>query len=357
MPYFHKRYHPPGTAPGTLTRHKMARPVPPRISVMEFGEGGVEELHDVTAEQCKAYLSSETLTWIHVNGHTGPEVLRQLGAMFGLHPLALEDVSNMGQRPKVESYDSQIFLISSLPLLHRDRIDEEQVSIFTGKDYVVSFCSAAEDPFEPVRQRLRNRNGRAHTLTSDYLLYSLLDLTIDQGFPVLERFGELIEGLETELLESPDKSTLNRLHELKRELLLLRRTLWPQRELLNHLMRGDQPLIHAEIQPYLRDCYDHTIQIMDLLEAYRDMTASMLDVYLSSVSNRLNETMRVLTLIATLFIPPTFVAGVYGMNFENPNSPWAMPELGWYYGYPFAWAIMLVMVIGMLIYFRRKKWF
>lgn len=356
MPYFHKRYHLPGTPPGTLTRHVVPKPVPPHISLIEYGADRVEELHDVTPEQCKSYLSSTTLTWIHVSGHTEPEVLHQLGGIFGLHPLAMEDVLNTGQRPKVETYDSQLFVIASLPLFRNDRIEVEQVSLFAGKNYVVSFYAGPDDPFEPVRQRLRNRAGPFLMRTSDYLLYALLDVVIDQGFPVLERFGEIIEALETDLLESPDKDTLNNLHEIKRELLLLRRMLWPQREILSHLMHDVSSLIHSETQPYLRDCYDHTIQIMDLLETYRDMTASMLDVYLSSISNRLNETMRILTVIATLFIPPTFIAGVYGMNFHNPDSPWSMPELGWYYGYPFAWAIMLAMIVGMLAYFRRKKW-
>lgn len=356
MPYFHKRYHLPGTPPGTLTRHEVAIPVKPRISLIEYGEDHVEELHDASPEQCKAYLSSTTLTWIHVSGHTEPEVLRQLGGIFGLHPLAMEDVMNTGQRPKVETYDSQLFVVASLPLFRNDRIEVGQVSLFAGENFLVSFYAGPDDPFEPVRQRLRNRAGPFLSRTSDYLLYALLDVVIDQGFPVLERFGEIIEALETDLLKSPDKHTLNKLYEVKRELLLLRRMLWPQREILSHLMRDESPLIHSETKLYLRDCYDHTIQIMDLLETYRDVTSSMLDVYLSGVSNRLNETMRILTVIATLFIPPTFIAGVYGMNFENPDSPWSMPELGWYYGYPFAWAIMLAMIVGMLAYFRRKRW-
>lgn len=356
MAYFHKRYHPPGTPPGTLARHAIARPVPPHVRLIEYRDGHVEELHDLPAKQYKSHLSSATLTWIHVSGHVAPETMQQLGTAFDLHPLAMEDVLNAGQRPKVESYDGQLFVIVSLPMIRGAKIEVEQVSLFAGANYVVSFCSAAEDPFDPVRQRLRSRAGHPGAGMADDLLYALLDVVIDQGFPVLERFGEQVEDLEMELLQSPGPETLRKLHEIKRELLLLRRMLWPQREILNQLMRSDYALIRDETKVYLRDCYDHTIQIMELLETYRDMTANMLDVYLSSLSNRLNETMRVLTMIATLFIPPTFIAGVYGMNFANPDSPWAMPELRWYYGYPLAWSVMLAMVIGMLIYFRRKKW-
>jgi len=226
----------------------------------------------------------------------------------------------------------------------------EQVSLFFGNNYVISFYNGEKDPFDPVRNRLRS-GGRLRSRGADYLLYTLLDVVIDQGFPVLEALGEWIEDLEDELLGAPSKQTLAQIHELKRDMLLLRRTLWPQREVINQLLREDQSLIEEATRPYLRDCYDHTIQIMDLFETYRDMAAGMMDVYLSSTSYRLNEVMRVLTVIATIFIPPTFLVGVYGMNFAD------MPELHWRYGYLGSWLVIIAMIGGMLLYFKRKKWF
>jgi len=285
--------------------------------------------------------------------------MRQLGKLFGLHPLALEDVINSGQRPKMDSYEEQLFVVMTHPLISADRTDVKlaQLSLFVGHNYVISFHPGADDPFEPVRQRLRNLVGRIRGRGADYLLYALLDMVIDEGYPVLEWLGEDIEKLEEELLDAPTNSGLHRLHHLKRTMLILRRMLWPQREVLNSLVRDESEFILDENKPYYRDCYDHTIQIMDLIETYRDMVTGLLDVYLSSVSYRLNEVMRVLTIIATIFIPLTFIVGVYGMNFANDQSPWAMPELHWYFGYPLVWLVMIGIVAGMMIYFKRKKWF
>ncbi len=351
-----KRYNPPGTPPGSLLAHDTVQHEALRISLIEYDDSYFEEREHISVDECRAYLATPTLTWIHVQGTAQPEVLRNLGEQFNLHKLALEDVLNTGQRPKAESYDGQLFVVLSLPSLDDGHIVTSQVSLFIGPDYLVSFHVGSNDPFEPVRKRLRNHTGRLRGLGTDALLHTLIDLVIDQGFPVLEDFGERIEELEEELLQNPGKHTLAVIHQLKRDLLLLRRMLWPQREVINTLLRDGHVLIHEETRLYLRDCYDHAIQIMDLMESYRDMTASMLDVYLSSASNRLNEVMRVLTVIATLFIPPTFIVGVYGMNFDR-SSPWNMPELGWRYGYAFSWVIMLAMIIGLLIFFKRKKWF
>ena len=207
-----------------------------------------------------------------------------------------------------------------------------------------------------MRARLGRSGGLFRTRGVDYLLYALIDLIIDEGLPLLERVGEEVEMLEEQLIGRPQRERLVRVHQIKRELLLLRRTLWPQREVVSSLLREDLRLITPETRLYFRDCYDHTIQILDLIETYRDMTASLLDMYLSSVSNHLNEIMRVLTVISTLFMPLTFIAGVYGMNFHNPASPWAMPELRWYYGYPLVLALMIATAIGMLIFFKRRKW-
>jgi len=351
MAYFTKRYHPPGTAPGTLTAHEAPPAQPLKLRLMEYDASALNEWEDISPVACKAHLESETITWIHAYGCTTPELLRELGEIFGLHPLALEDVLNTGQRPKLENYEHQLFAVMSLPLWRGEELSAEQVSLFFGKKYVISFYNGDSDPFEPVRKRLRGSDARFRGRGADYLFYSLLDVIIDQGFPVLEDLGEWIEDLEDELLGTPSKQTLSQIHELKRDLLLLRRMLWPQREVINQLLREDQALIQEATRPYLRDCYDHTVQIMDLFETYRDMAAGMMDVYLSSTSNRLNDIMRVLTVITTLFIPPTFLVGVYGMNFGD------MPELHWRYGYPLAWLIIVAMAAGMLMYFKRKKWF
>ena len=351
-----KRYNTPGTAPGTLLPLDSAPHQALRISLIEYDDTSFEELPEISVAACRAYLATPTITWIHVQGMAEPEMLRDLGEQVSLHKLALEDVLHTGQRPKAENYDNQLFVVLSLPTVRDDHILTEQVSLFVGADYLVSFHAGATDPFDPVRKRLRNHTGRLRSLGTDALMHSLMDVVIDQGFPVLEDFGERIEALEEELLQNPGKHTLSAIHQLKRDLLLLRRMLWPQREVINNLLRDGHHLIHEETRLYLRDCYDHAIQIMDLMETYRDMSAGMLDVYLSSTSNRLNEVMRVLTVIATLFIPPTFIVGLYGMNFDRSN-PWNMPELGWRYGYAFTWLIILAMIGGLLIFFKRKKWF
>lgn len=355
MGYLVKRYHPPGTPPGTLPE-RAAPPAPLSVRLIDFTETDFVEKALRSAADARQYLERSTHTWVHVQGDAEPETLRELGATFGLHPLALEDVINAGQRPKTERYDAHLFVVLAEPVVAAGRIAMQQVSLFLGKDFVISFHPGAVDPFEPVRQRLRQPGGRMRSRGADYLLYALTDLVIDQAFPVLEAFGDALEDLEDDLLEAPDKATLRRLHDTKRDLLLLRRMLWPQREAVNGLGR-EEHLVNEETRLYLRDCYDHAVHVMDLVESFRDVTAGLMDVYLSAASNRMNEVMRVLTVIATIFIPLTFIAGVYGMNFHNPDSPWAMPELTWYWGYPFAWVLMLGVTLGMVAYFRKKGWF
>lgn len=357
MTYFDKRYHPPGTPPGTLTPTAEAEETALRLHLVDYTKDDLYEQDDILADDCRPFLDRPTITWIHAQGAVDPQTLNRLGSLFGLHALALEDVLNTGQRPKVDAYDDQLFIVMRHPEFADGLLVSQQISIFLGRDFVISFCSGTRDPFGSVRHRLRARSGRMRSAQADYLVYALLDLVIDQGFPVLEGFGETLEKLEEELLEVPSSAAQRSIHQTKRELLLLRRTMWPQREALNVIARGDSPLIREETKLYLRDCYDHTVQILDLLETYREMATGMQDLYLSSVSNRLNEAMRVLTVIATMFIPLTFIAGIYGMNFENPDSPWAMPELGWYYGYPALWLVMIMVALALLLYFKRKRWF
>ncbi|TPW09948.1 MAG: magnesium transporter, partial [Halothiobacillaceae bacterium] len=294
-------------------------------------------------------------TWVDIQGAPSTDFLHLLGEQFGLHPLALEDVANSGQRPKVESYNDHLFVVLGLPFYEDQQARMSQISLFLGKNFVISLHEERHDPYEVVRKRLRQHNGKMRSREADYLFYTLVDAIIDRGFPLLDWIGGELEELEEELLSKPNKKTLRRLHELKRDLLVLRRTLWPQRETMNSLYRDEETPIHDGIKIYFRDCYDHTIQIMDLLETYRDMTTNMLDLYLNSVSNRLNETIKVLTVVTTIFMPLTFIVGIYGMNFgNNSQSPWAMPELRWDYGYPMVWVVMLVVTGGLLYFFKRK---
>jgi magnesium transporter len=238
-----------------------------------------------------------------------------------------------------------------------DVVAVHQLSLFLGDRFLISFCESDFLPFEPIVSRLRVPGGRMRSQGADYLTYSLLDFVIDGAFPLLEAFGFQLEDLEEEILESADRDTLAQIHAIRRELILLRRNLWPQRDVINQLLREEGGLIHRDTNIYLRDCYDHTIQVIDLLETYRDMVASMLEMYMSSVSNRMNDVMRVLTVIATIFIPLTFIVGVYGMNFDRTAGPWSMPELGHPLGYVFVWIAMLVVAIGMIVFFRSRKWF
>lgn len=356
MAYFSKQYHDPGTAPGTLVGPEGNAP-PVTLRLLDYTGEGVEEVRLANVTDCRQYRDRASKTWVQVNGRADPDTLRTLGDLFGLHDLALEDVLNSGQRPKLEVYDDQVFIITAMPFYDGTTLNIVQISLFVGKDFLICLCPLDEDPFEPVRKRMRlSGNRRFISRGIDYLLYALLDLIIDSAFPVLEQFGDQLEELEAALLENPGQKILASIHLMKRELLVLRRVLWPQRELLSSLMRTEDPLIGVGTQIYFRDCHDHSVQIIELLESFREMATSMVDIYLSSISQRTNETMRVLTIIATIFIPLTFIVGVYGMNFEHPDSPWAMPELGWYFGYPIIWGCMIVVAAGLVWFFKRRGW-
>lgn len=353
MAYFEKRYHPPGTPPGTLTNVEEPSFT---LSALDYGTSDVRECTLASVDECLDFIHTPHPTWIHVQGTVSPDTLSELGDRFGLHPLALEDVLNTGQRPKMDLYEDQLFVVMGMPVLHDHTVRVHQFSAFLGKNFLVTFHDGDEDPFASVRKRLHISASRLRIHGPDYLLYTLLDLIIDHGFPLLETFGEEVQELEELVLTSPTEDLNQRIHLLRRELLTLRRMLWPQREVVNALLRDDSELLSHQTRVYLRDCYDHSVQIIDLLETYRDVLASLLDVYYSSLSTRMNETMRLLTVISTIFIPLTFVAGVYGMNFENPQNPWSMPELHSRYGYPVVLLFMLAVAGMMLFYFRRKRW-
>lgn len=356
MSFFSKKYHPPGTAPGTLTEAESPASSPANFLLVDYTDDQVFVERQASVEQCIQCLANDTVTWVHVEGAPTEAALKHLGTAFGLHPLALEDVVNSGQRPKVEAFEDQLFIVLALPEFLEESVYIRQVSLFVGERFVISFLNDDLRCFEPIIDRLNNEGSRIRRKGADFLVYSLVDMVIDHGFPVLEQFGTQLEEVEEEIMAVAQRASLEKIHILKRELILLRRMLWPHREVVNHLLREDSRIIREESLFYFRDCYDHAIQIMDLLETYRDVSGSMLEIYLSNVSNRMNEVMRVLTVIATLFIPMTFVAGVYGMNFDR-TSPWNMPELDWPYGYFAALGIMFSMAIAMLVYFRRKGWF
>ncbi len=357
MAFFTKRYHPPGTAPGTLTAVPADQAAQLKVHLTDYTADQITALEDIEPVECQPYLQRDSMTWVHVQGHPTEAALHELQAAFKLHHLALEDVLNRGQRPKIEPYDDQLFIVMSMPLMKSGLVEVQQVSFFLSGTFVISFCEGDFAPFRKIVNRLREPGSRLRSRGSDFLLYGLLDLVIDQGFPVLEDFGQQMEDLEEQILRTSDNETLERIHTVKRELILLRHMLWPHREVINQLLRDDHAQIKEGTMIYLRDCYDHTIQLMDLLETYRDMMGSMLDIYLSSVNNRMNEVIRVLTVIATIFIPLTFITGIYGMNFDRTAGFWNMPELGLPYGYVLVWLLMVGVVASMLIYFRRRKWF
>ncbi|MEN9423105.1 MAG: magnesium/cobalt transporter CorA [Pseudomonadota bacterium] len=348
METFGKRYHPPGTPPGTLSRHGTGGVT--RIRLFEYDDKQFTETPAPTPAQCQKAAHNTQADWLDVTGVHDPTAINALGETFGLHPLALEDILNSGQRPKVDFHGQYTFLILNLPHLVDDEITLEQVSLFVGDGHLLSFCSGDGTAFEPIRARLRQGFGRIRTRGVNYLLYTLMDVVIDCAFPVLEELGERIETLEEQVLENPDQAMLNTLHQLKRDLLLLRRALWPQREVISRLIQHDGELVNAEMRPYFGDCYDHAVQVIDLIETYREMLSGMLDIYLSSVSNRMNDIMRVLTIVGTIFIPLTFIVGVYGMNFEH------MPELTWHNGYFGVWGIMIALAVAMLAAFKWRKW-
>ncbi len=355
MAFFTKRYHPPGTPPGTLVEAPAVDHAPLRIRLVDYSSEEITVRDNLDAGECAPYLARDSRTWVHVQGRPTEAALQELGRAFGLHALALEDVLNKGQRPKLEPFDDQLFIVMSMPLMTDGLVEVEQVSLFLNDTFLVSFHEGDFAPFEPILKRLRDDRSRLRSRGVDFLLYSLMDIVIDHGFPILENFGLELEELEHHILVAAGSETLERIHTVKRELILLRRMLWPQREVVNQLLRDDHSMVQDDTRVYLRDCYDHTIQVMDLLETYRDMTASMLDIYLSSISNRMNDIMRVLTVIATIFIPLTFIVGVYGMNFDR-SSPWNMPELGWPFGYLAVWGAMTAIAVVMLVFFRRRGW-
>lgn len=344
----------PGAPPGMLVPEPgTARPV---LQVFAYGPDGIEERTLRTVSEIEPLLKRWPVTWVNVDGLGDTSVIHELGALFNLHNLALEDVVHTHQRAKVEPYDHYHFIVARMPL-QATQIGSEQASIFLGERYVLTFQEApGGDCWEPVRVRLRTGVSRLRSAGPDLLVYSLLDAIIDFYFPLLESTGERLDRLEDEVEACNDPTLMSQLHDIKRELILIRRAVWPLRDAINTLLRDASPRITDETRIYFRDCHDHTIQIIDLVETYRDIASGMTDVYLSTVGNRTNETMRLLTVISTIFIPLTFIAGVYGMNFDPDASPLNMPELRAFWGYPAAMTFMGALGLGMLAWFWRRGW-
>lgn len=341
-----------GLPPGTLVHIGEKKRERTKISILDYDELHYQEKEIEAIDECLAFKDKPTVTWVNVDGIHEVEVLERLGDCFGLHPLVVEDILNTDQRPKMEDFGDYIFIVLKM-LYYNDKTDEiviEQISLILGPHFVISFQEREVDVFDPIRERIRSEKGRIRKMGADYLAYALLDVTVDNYFTILEKLGERIEDLEEELVTNPTPETLQTIHDLKREMLFLRRSVWPLREVVSGLERGESSLVQESTGIYLRDVYDHTIQVIDAVETFRDMLSGMLDIYLSSVSNRMNEVMKVLTIIATIFIPLTLIAGIYGMNFRY------MPELEWPWAYPMLWLIMLGIGVLMLIYFRRKRW-
>ncbi len=348
-----KRSKKAGLPPGSLIHVGEKKEGMVKITVLDYDETRVQEKEVNVVEECFVFKDQPTVTWIDVDRIDRVETIQKLGECYGLHPLVLEDILNTDQRPKMEDYDRYSYIV--LKMLHyldqSGEVEAEQVSLILGQNYLFSFQEGKKgDIFDPIRERIRNGKGRIRKMGADYLAYGLIDAVVDHYFIILEKLGERIEVLEEALVTQPTTQTLKEIHSLKREMIFLRKAVWPLREVINSLARGESPLIQESTRVYLRDVYDHTIQVIDTIETFRDMVSGMLDIYLSSVSNRLNSVMKVLTIIATVFMPLTFLAGVYGMNFKF------MPELEWRWGYPLIWAIMIAVGAFMLAYFRRKKW-
>jgi len=349
---FRKTARKVGLPPGTLIQVEEKRAEKAKISFIDYDEAQFQEKETATVEECFPFKDKPTVTWINIDGVHQVEIMEKIGVHFGIHPLILEDIMHTVQRPKMEDFEDYIFVVVKM-IYYDERDDEikaEQVSIILGTNFVISFQEQEGDVFDHVRERIRRNKGRIRKMKPDYLAYALIDTIVDHYFIVLEKLGERIEVMEEELVTKPTPETLQTIHTLKRELIFLRKSIWPLREVISVLERGELTLIHESTGIYLRDVYDHTIQVVDTLETFRDMVSGMLDIYLSSISNKMNEVMKVLTIIATIFIPLTFVAGLYGMNFKY------IPELEWRWGY---FAVLFVMVIigfGMVMYFRNKKW-
>ncbi len=348
------RHTKPGTAPGTLAGRAPVADEALDFTLVEYTPEKCVVLHGVEVDECRFHLDSPDRTWIDVGGRASSEMLRDLGTAFNLHPLALEDVFHGNQRSKLDLYGKQGFVVLNDPAYEDGEIKLRQVSIFFGENYVISFHDHKLDVFKPVRDRLEMSGSRLRTFGIDYLVYALIDLVVDRKFPLIEALANQLEILEDEALGHPEDNTLGSIHQARRALVTFHRIEWAERETILAVMRPETPFIMPETRTYLRDCFDHSISVLELLESYREMCNGLMEVYLMQASNRMSEVMKTMAVITVFFMPLSFLAGIYGMNFEREVGN--MPELGWKYGYMFFWVLVVVIVGGLFWWLRRKRW-
>jgi len=341
-----------GASPGTLMYVGAEKKADVKIQLMDYNGAKMHAAEVESLSDCLGFKGGESVSWINVTGIHDLNIIEELGRCFNLHPLLLEDVVNTEQRPKLDDYEDYLYIVMKMFYLDdaTRQVQPEQLSLVLMPGLVLSLQEFEKDVFDPVRERIRRAKGRIRTSGADYLAYALIDTIVDHYFHLFEDLGDQVDVLQETVLADPQPKTLHEIQRLKKEMLFLRKSIWPLREVVSALIRGESALIGQDVIVYLRDVYDHTIQVIDTVETYRDMLSGMLDIYLSSVSNRMNEVMKVLTIIATIFIPMTFLAGVYGMNFK-----W-IPELEWKWSYPLFWVVVIVIFILMLRYFKRKNW-
>jgi magnesium transporter len=347
-----KRSKKAGLPPGSLVHLGEKKTERALIWVFDYDGQHYEEKKPEQIEDCLRFKQSPTVTWINIDGLHDVGLIEKIGKHFDVHPLILEDILSIGQRPKFDDSTDLLFVVFNM-LSYDDTgrsIQSEQVSVILGPGYVISFQESPGDVFDPIRERIRTGKSRIRAMGADYLMYRLMDAVIDGYFLILEKLGEQIESLEQEVIRNPDDQTLKKIYSIKQELIYLRKSVWPLREVISQIEKTSSPLITDATELYFRDIYDHTIQVMDSVEMFRDTVSGLLDIYLTSISNRLNSIMKVLTIIATIFIPLTFIVGIYGMNFKY------MPELNQRWAYPALWGVMIAVVVGMVVYFKKNKW-
>lgn len=340
-----------GLAPGTIVYTGEKQQTETLIEVFDYAKNEYTEHNFTSVESCYNYKQTDSTTWINFNGLNNVNAIKTIGKHYQLHPLILEDIANIHQRPKIDEYTNCIFVV--FKMLYYDtnqKLIAEHVSLVLGKDYVISFQESDGDVFDTIRDRIRQNKGIIHNHGADYLLYTLMDAVVDNYFLIIETLGEKIESIEDQLFKNPDNSLIQEIQNLKREALKIRRSIFPLREVVSKLEKASNDLIQSKTHNYIRDLYDHTIQVIETIEIYRDMLWGLMDMYMSSVSNKMNEVMKVLTIISTIFIPLTFIAGIYGMNFKT------MPELDYQYGYLILWVVMILIFVSLLYFFKRKKW-
>ena len=353
--YFHRKRHKPGTSPGTLT--PVVDAPAPVLEVIAYGPEGSTRAKLGSIDDLQPYLGKFPVLWLNVDSLGDAKVIERIGSIFGLHSLALEDTINVHQRPKTEDYITNLYTVCRMANDTVEEMDLEQISIFLGPNFVISFQERAGDCWDPIRDRIaKGPNVRILNHGPDYLAYALLDAMIDNYFPVLEKFGDRLDRLEEKVFEVPGQETLVQIQNAKHALHTLRHAVWPLRESVGHIL-GHETLVMDGTRVFLRDCQDHVIQVLDILESYRERIGGLMDIYLSATNQRMSNVMRVLTVISTIFMPLTFIVGVYGMNFDRSVSPWSMPELGWKYGYVGVLAFMLFVALGMIFFFMRAGWF